>query len=310
MAQRIFSSSDFQNPPARSARSRSGSVAARVISALIGLIVTAPALLLVMAGGSRAYSETLQRANTQPVPGAILMLAAGLVLVLVVVLTGLFSSLGPFIAGLVATGLGIAFLVNPMLIGTVADPLPPLGVSPVTLLVFWCQSGLLLATGVVLLATALGRLIAARTGRSARGGARVIVSLVVAIVATPLGLALVAVGSSGLLRASSTAPEATTSEPGTLGLLLAGAAVLGGVALTTGWSSVGAGVAGALALLVGLLAVVPSAVTGILNTASAQLGQDVASGVTFVVAIGFVAAFGVVLIGAAASAARARRTRR
>jgi hypothetical protein len=272
--------------------------------------LTAPALLLVMAGGSRAYSETLQRANTQPVPGAILMLAAGLVLVLVVVLTGLFSSLGPFIAGLVATGLGIAFLVNPMLIGTVADPLPPLGVSPVTLLVFWCQSGLLLATGVVLLATALGRLIAARTGRSARGGARVIVSLVVAIVATPLGLALVAVGSSGLLRASSTAPEATTSEPGTLGLLLAGAAVLGGVALTTGWSSVGAGVAGVLALLVGLLAVVPSAVTGILNTVSAQLGQDVASGVTFVVALGFVAAFGVVLIGAAASAARARRTRR
>jgi hypothetical protein len=310
MAQRIFSSSDFQNPPARGARSRSGSVAARVISALIGLILTAPALLLVMAGGSRAYSETLQRANTQPVPGAILMLAAGLVLVLVVVLTGLFSSLGPFIAGLVATGLGIAFLVNPMLIGTVADPLPPLGVSPVTLLVFWCQSGLLLATGVVLLATALGRLIAARTGRSARGGARVIVSLVVAIVATPLGLALVAVGSSGLLRASSTAPEATTSEPGTLGLLLAGAAVLGGVALTTGWSSVGAGVAGVLALLVGLLAVVPSAVTGILNTVSAQLGQDVASGVTFVVALGFVAAFGVVLIGAAASAARARRTRR
>lgn len=310
MAQRIFSSSDFQSPPARGARSRGGSVAARVVSALIGLIVTAPAILLVMAGGSRAYSEALQRANTEPVPGAILTLAAGLVLVLVVVLTGLFSSLGAFIGGLVATGLGIAFLVSPTLIGTVADPLPPLGVSPVTLLVFWCQSGLLLVTGVVLLATALGRLISARTGRSRRKGAKVVVSLVVAIVATPLGLALVAVGSSGLLRASSTAPEAMTSEPGTLGLLLAGAAVLGGVALTTGWSSVGAGVAGVLALLVGLLAVSPSAVVAITNTASAQLPEDLASGVTFVVALGFVAVFGVMLIGASVSTARARRSRR
>jgi uncharacterized membrane protein YidH (DUF202 family) len=310
MAQRIFSSSDFQNPPARGARSRGGSVASRVISALIGLIVTGPALLLVMAGGSRAYSETLQRANTEPMPGAVLMLAAGLALVLVVVLTGLFSALGPLVAGLVATGLGIAFLVSPDLIETVAEPLPPLGVSPVTLLVFWCQSGLLLATGIVLLATALGRLIAARTGRGSRGGARAIVSLVVALVATPLGLALVAVGSSGLLRASSTASEATAGEPGTLGVLLAGAAVLGGVALTTGWSSVGAAVAGVLALLVGLLAVVPSAVQWILDTASARLGEDVASGVTFVVALGFVAVFGTVLVGAAASGARARRSGR
>jgi hypothetical protein len=93
-------------------------------------------------------------------------------------------------------------------------------------------------------------------------------------------------------------------------VLLAGAAVLGGVALTTGWSSVGAAVAGVLALLVGLLAVVPSAVQWILDTASARLGEDVASGVTFVVALGFVAVFGVVLVGAAASGARARRSGR
>lgn len=314
MSQRIFSASDFQDPPARGGRSgrRSGggSVAGRVVSALVGLLVTAPALLLVMAGGARSYSETLQRLNTEAVPAAILLLSAGLVLVLIVALTGLLSSLGPFIAGLVATGLGVAFLVSPTLVGTVAGRLPALGASPITLLVFWCQSGLLLATGIVFLGAALGRLIAARTARSTRGKARVIVSLVVSLVATPLGVVLVAFGSSGLLRSFSAAPESTTSQPSTLGLLLAGAVVLAGVAVTTGWSSVGASAAGILALLIGFFAVVPSGIVWIFNTATGPLGTDGASGVSSAIALGFVAVAGVVLLGSAASSARARRVGR
>lgn len=311
MSQRIFSASDFQDPPARGGRSgrRSGggSVAGRIVSALVALIVTGPAILLVMAGGARSYSETLQRLNTEPVPAAILLLSAGLVLVLIVSLTGLFSSLGPFVAGLIATGLGIAFLVNPALAGTVAVSLPALGVSPMSMLVFWCQSGLLLAAGIVLLGAALGRSIAARTGGGAKGAAKAIVALVVSLIATPLGIVLIAFGSSGLLRSFGTAAESTTPVPSTLGLLLGGAVVLAGVAVTTGWSSVGAAVAGILTLLVGLLAVVPSAVVWIFTTAARPLGEDGASGLGSAVALGFVAVLGVVLIGAAASGARARR---
>jgi hypothetical protein len=315
MAQRIFSASDFQDPPARGGRTRGGrsgggSVAGRVVSALVGLIVTAPALLLVMAGGARSYSETLQRLNTEPVAAATLLLSAGLVLVLIVSLTGLFSSLGPFIAGLIATGLGIAFLVNPMLAGTVAVRLPALGVSPMSMLVFWCQSGLLLAIGIVLLGAALGRAIAARAGGPATGAAKAIVSLVVSVVATPLGIVLIAYGSSGLLRSFGTAAESITPVPNTLGLLLGGAVVLAGVAVTTGWNSVGASVTGILTLLVGLLAVVPSAVMWIFTTASGPLGDDGASGLGSALALGFVAVLGVVLAGAAASGARARRAGR
>lgn len=314
MSQRIFSASDFQDPPARGGRSNGrsggGSAAARVVSAIVALLVTAPALLLVMAGGARSYSETLQRLNTEPVPAAILLLSAGLVLVLIVSLTGLFSSLGPFVAGFVATGLGIAFLAMPTLSGSLAATLPALGVSPLSLLVFWCQSGLLLATGIVFLGAAVGRVIAARTDRTGGGGAKAVVSLIVGLVATPLGIVLVAFGSSGLLRSFGTAAESTNPVPSTLGLLLAGAVVLAGVALTSGWSSVGVSVAGVLSLILGLLAVVPSAVVWIFTTAQGPLGADGASGLGSAVALGFVAVLGIVLLGSAASGARAWRIRR
>jgi len=314
MSQRIFSASDFQDPPARGGRSNGrsggGSVAGRVVSALVALLITAPALLLVMAGGARSYSETLQRLNTEPVPAAILLLSAGLVLVLIVSLTGLFSSLGPLIAGLVATGLGIAFLAIPTLSSTVAGSLPAMGVSPLSLLVFWCQSGLLLATGIVFLGAALGRAIAARTRSGGRGGVKAVVSLVVGLLATPLGIVLVAFGSSGLLRSFGTVAESTSPVPSTLGLLLAGAVVLAGVALTSGWSSVGVSVAGILSLLLGLLAVVPAAVVWIFTTASGPLGSDGASGLGSAVALGFIAVLGIEFLGSAASGARARRIRR
>lgn len=314
MSQRIFSASDFQDPPARGGRSNGrsggGSVAGRIVSALVALLITAPALLLVMAGGARSYSETLQRLNTELVPAAILLLSAGLVLVLIVSLTGLFSSLGPLVAGLVATGLGIAFLAIPTLSTSVAVSLPAMGVSPLSLLVFWCQSGLLLATGIVFLGAALGRVIAARSDRASRRGAKTVVSLVVGLVATPLGIVLVSFGSTGLLRSFGTAAESTTPVPNTLGLLLAGAVVLAGVALTSGWSSVGVSVAGILSLLLGLLAVVPTAVVWIFTTVSGPLGTDGASGLSSAVALGFIAVLGIVFLGSAASGARARRIRR
>jgi hypothetical protein len=315
MAQRIFSASDFQDPPARGGRARSGgsrggSAAGRIVGALVGLLLTAPALLLVMAGGARSYSESLQRLNTQPVVAAILLLAAGLILVLVVALSGVFSSLGPLMAGLVATGLGVAFLANPMLAGTVAVRLPAMGGSPMSLLVFWCQSGLLLATGIVFLGAALGRLIAARAGRGTGARAKLVVSLIASLVATPVGVVLVGYGSSGLLRFYGTAAESTTPVPSTLGLLLGGAVVLAGVAVSTGWSSVGAVVAGILTLVVGLLAVLPPAVIWISSTTSGLLGEDGASGVTSAVALGFIAVLGVVILGSAASSARARRAGR
>ena len=310
MTQRIFSASDFQDPPARGRRTGGGPVVDRIVSGLVGLIVTAPALLLVMAGGARSYSETLQRASLEPAAAAILLLSAGLVLVLIVTLSGLFSALGPFVAGAIATGLGVAFLVSPTLVGTVSGALPALGVGPLTLLVFWCQSGLLLATGIVLLGSSLARLIAARTKRVRKGsGARALVSILVGVVVTPFGIGLVAVGSSGLLEAFSRASGSAPAEPRSLIIVTAGAVVLAGVALTTAWSSIGAAIAGVLVVVFGLLAVFPAAALWIHRTASA-LNMQIAEGLSSAVAVGFVAVLGLVLLGAAASSARARRAGR
>jgi hypothetical protein len=309
MAQRIFSSSDFQSPPARGARSRGGSVASRLISALVGLVVTAPALLLVMVGGTRAYSETLVQAKSEPAIGAVLLAVAGLVLLVVVVLSGLLSAAGPFVAGLVATGAAIGFLVAPGSMVSTTQALTGLGADSVTLVTLWCRSGLLLVVGVTLLASALARIIAARS-RSTRGrGARTLVSIIVALVATAGGVALVVVGSAALLRTATTPDGDGALDVPSLLILLAGAVVLSGVVLTSAWSSAGTAIMGALLLLLGLAGFLPAVVLWVFRTLT-PLSSEVSGGASTVVAVGFVAVVGVVLIGAAASAARARRAGR
>ncbi|CAD6002424.1 hypothetical protein [Agreia sp. COWG] len=312
MSQRIFSSADFKDVPVRRRRGRGAhgaQGAARVGACLVGLVLVLPALFLVMAGGARSYAETVQQGSTQPVPAATVLMAAGLVLVLIVCLSGLFSALGPFFAGVVATACGAAFVADPQLVATVSTHLPAVGATPLMLLVFWCQSGLLLCIGIILLASSLGLVVASRAGaprRSGRSGARSVVALVVAVVATPAGLALVALGSSGLLTAYGRASGTQAVDAQSLTLLLAGAAALGGVALTTGWSSVGASVAGALALVLGITVVLPVVANGVV-TASSRLSGELANGTASVIALGWVAVVGVVLMGAAASASRAHR---
>ena len=64
------------------------------------------------------------------------------------------------------------------------------------------------------------------------------------------------------------------------------------------------------ALILGLLAVVPSAVVWIFTTAQGPLGDDGASGLGSAVALGFIAVLGIVFLGSAASGGRARRIRR
>jgi hypothetical protein len=311
MSQRIFSASDFQDPPARGRGSRSGagSVVARIVAALIGLIVTAPALLLVMVGGSRAYAQTLVQARTEPAVDAILLAGAGLVLVMVVVLSGLLSALGPLLAGAVATGMAVAFLADPGLLLSASRSIPWLGADSSITITFWWQSGLLLVVGVVLLASSLARAIAARSRANGRGVARAVTSIIVAVVASTGGLALVVSGASALLRVAGTVAGAGSIDVPSLLMLVAGAVVLGGVALTTAWSSVGAAIAGSVLLVVGAAGFLPVVVLGVFDVFG-WASSDVAGTASTVLAVGFVAVVGVLLLGAAASTARARRAGR
>ena len=308
MSQRIFSASDFQESPARGSRSGGGSVAARVISAVIGLIVTVPALLLVIAGGGRAYQETVLQARTEPDIGSILVAVAGLVLLIVVVLSGLLSAAGPLIGGILVTASSVAFLLDPMLALSSAQVLPGFGPTAVVTLTLWSQSGFLLAVGVVLLASALARVIASRSGAARRRGARAVVSLVVAVVATTGGLALLVVGSTELLR-SAGAFGGRSLDVASLVILLAGCLVLGGVALTAAWSSVGTAVVGVILLVAGVAGFLPAVSTFVFR-ALTWVSTDASAGASTMFAVGVIAVLGVTLIGAAASSARARRAGR
>ena len=305
MSQRIFSASDFQEPSVRGSRSGGGSVVARVVSSLIGLILTVPALLMVIAGGGRAYQQILQEARTDSDIGAILLAVAGLVLLIVVVLSGLLSAAGPLVGGVIVTAAGLAFLLDPSLVEQASRALPGFGRTGVITLSLWCQSGLLLAVGVTLLASALARVIASRSGAARSRGVRAVVSIIVAVVATMGGLALLVVGSTALLRSAGSYGARSLDTPSLL-ILLGGCLVLGGVALTAAWSSVGTAIIGTIVLLAGLAGFLPAVSTAAFR-AVAPLSSDAAGGASSVLTIGFVAAMGVTLIGVAASCARARR---
>jgi hypothetical protein len=304
MSQRIFSASDFQESPGRGSRS-GGSVVGRVVSSLIGLIVTVPALLLVIAGGGRAYQQLFQQARTDADVGAILLAVAGLVLLIVVVLSGLLSAAGPLVGGIIVTAAGVAFLVDPGLVEQAARVLPGFGRTGVITLSLWCQSGLLLGVGIMLLVSALARVIASRSGATRSRGLRAVVSVIAAVVATTGGLALLVVGSTALLRSAGSYGARALDVPSLL-ILLAGCLVLGGVALTAAWSSAGSAIVGTILLLAGLAGFLPAVSTGVFR-AVAPLSSDAAAGASNIFALAFVAVLGVVLIGAAASAARARR---
>lgn len=304
MSQRIFSASDFQESPGRGRRS-GGSIVGRVVGSLIGLIVTVPALLLVIAGGGRAYQQLLQQARTDADVGAILLAVAGLVLLAIVVLSGLLSAGGPLVGGVILTVAGVAFLLDPSFAGQAAQLLPGFGRAGLITLSLWCQSGLLLAVGTTLLASALARVIASRSGAARSRGARAVVSIIVAVVATTGGLALLVVGSNALLRSAGSFGARSLDVPSLL-ILLGACLVLGGVALTAAWSSTGTAIVGAILLLAGLAGFLPAVSTGVFRGV-APLSSDAAAGASNIFALGFVAALGVVLIGAAASAARARR---
>ncbi|SKB02843.1 hypothetical protein SAMN06295879_3609 [Agreia bicolorata] len=309
MSQRIFSASDFQEPPARGSRSGGGSVVARVVSSLIGLIITVPALFFVISGGGRSYSQTLVQARTEPDLGAILLALAGLVLFVVVVLSGLLSAAGQLIGGIIVTVTGAAFVIDPGVASWVSQFVPGFGRAAPATLGLWAQSGLLLVVGVVLLASALARVIAARSGAARSRGARALVSFIVAVVATAGGLALVSVGSTALQRAAGSYGGSQSIDVGSLLILLAGSVVLGGVVLTSAWSSVGSMIIGTLILLVGVAGLLPVVLIGI-SRSLGQVSTDVAIGASTLVAIGFAAVLGVAMIGAAASSARARRAAR
>ncbi|SMQ68423.1 hypothetical protein [Agreia sp. VKM Ac-1783] len=308
MSQRIFSASDFQESPGRRSRS-GGSVVGRIVSSLIGLILTMPALFLVISGGGRGYSQTLMEKNAELDIGAILLALVGLMLLLVVVLTGLFSAAGLLVGGVLTTAAGAAFVIDPGVARWVAEFVPGFGpAAPLTLGV-WGQSGLLLVVGIVLLASSLARVVAARSGGTRSRGARTLISIIVAVIATVGGLALVIVGSTALLRAVGSYGGNGSIDIGSLLILLAGAVVLGVVALTSAWSSVGAMIVGAVLLVAGVAGFLPAISRGVFQ-AVAPLSSDGAAGASNVFAIGVVAVLGVALVGAAASCARARRAAR
>lgn len=142
------------------ARSRRGvpSMAARLITGLLGLVVGVAGVILVLGGGGGAYTHIMIMFTPVPVLAAV-ALVAGLILVGIVVVSGRASSAGVIVLGAIVTVLGILFLfVGMQLVMPVQALSQELGAG----IRVAGSSGQVLIVGVLLLAAGFGARLRAR----------------------------------------------------------------------------------------------------------------------------------------------------
>ena len=142
------------------ARSRRGvpSLAARLITGLIGPVVGVAGVVLVLIGGGLAYTRIMVVFKPVPTTAAV-ALVAGLVLVGIVVVLSRASSAGVIVLGGIVTILGVLFLfVGMQLVMPVQALSQDLGAG----IQFAGTTGQVLIVGVLLLAAGFGARIRAR----------------------------------------------------------------------------------------------------------------------------------------------------
>ncbi|MFI5606147.1 hypothetical protein [Amycolatopsis sp. NPDC051903] len=138
-----------------------GRAVARVVSGLLGLVLTPVAFGLVAAGGYREQTIVVEAFAARRDPLGIALVAAGAILLLLVAALGAWSSSGPLLGGLVWGVLpGVVALAMPEWGLRLLDVLPRGGLSfGVT---SWLFSGALLAGGFLLVGAGLAATIARR----------------------------------------------------------------------------------------------------------------------------------------------------
>ncbi|WIX79866.1 hypothetical protein QRX50_03430 [Amycolatopsis carbonis] len=133
---------------------------ARVLSGLLGLVLTPVALGLLAAGGYRQQTLIAVMSTRRDALG-IALLAGGAILLLLVAALGAWSSSGPLLGGLVGGVLpGVVALAMPEWGFDLLDVLPHGGLS--FGLTTWLFSGALLAAGFLLVGTGLATTVARR----------------------------------------------------------------------------------------------------------------------------------------------------
>jgi hypothetical protein len=224
----------------------------------------------------------------------ILLALVGIALLLMVVQTGHFSSLGLIVAGVGVSVLGLIGLLVPPLVLAIDRSLLR-GISPRMLLSAsqWFGSGLLLAVGLVLLGIAVTTWFAHRpTDVSSSPSLRGFFGVVLALVGVIAGLAFL-----------------TRTD---VSLVVLGALILGAVAVTGMVSSVGLYVTGALVLVVGILSFIFDGIAVSIAGSDVVGGNGMEVGAKFSLELGFVVALGAMLLASAVvvHAVRARASRR
>lgn len=263
--------------------SRRRRLPARIIASVIAVVVAPIGLWLLLWAGASAF-DTVNRTGAAPGFGTFALGILGIALLIVVVQTAQVSSLGIAIVAIVLGIVSLVALVSSSA-GLALERAITADAFPLSFgLGYWLFAGFLLAFAAMLGATAL----AVNRVRPATTSGRVL-SIVIAVVVTPVALGMLAAGGSSVVNAA--LGTGGTAIIGSVLLVLA-ALLLGGVVLTAIASSAGLFVVGVLYLLLGLAGFVVPGFGGTMAYGYLAFGDIVEFGAQTAYLFGFVALLG------------------
>ena len=273
------------------------------LSVVIALVASALGYAAFWQGGSVLMREAVQFDRTTD-PTALPFVVGGLVLLVVAMLSVALSSVGVITVAVIHLLFGLLAVLNPSLpfIRLIAQSFGE-GSTIGDGMLYSVSTGIGMLAGIVFLVTGLAVL----TRRSQKPGAVArVASVIVAIVAGPMGVLLAFMGG-GLVYADLAVPETGGFNPSGAVLLLVGTVLLGLAVLTLRWSSVGLMVLGSAIAVIGSLGLVePGQLASIVERVSRELSVTV----QFAAPNGNLALLGMLLLAAAlGTLLRSRRWR-
>jgi hypothetical protein len=272
----------------------------QIIASVIAVLVAPVGLWLLLWAGASAF-DTVNRTGKAPGFGTLALGVLGIALLIVVVQTAQVSSLGIAIVAVVFGLVSLVALVSSSA-GLALERAATAGAFPLSFgLGFWLFAGFLLVFAALLGAAA----IAIPRVRPAGTRGRVL-SIVIAVVVTPIAFGMLAAGGSSVVNAA--LGSGGTAVIGSL-LVVVAALLLAGVVLTAIASSAGLFVGGVLYLVLGLAGFVVPGFGGTVAYGYLAFGDTVAFGAQTAYLFGFVALLGAIDLSVAVVSRRRRAAR-
>ena len=282
----------------------------RILSLVVAVVASVLGYLALWSGGTTlALAASSYNSGGRLDPGALALVALGVLLIAVAGMTVVFSSLGVIVVGAVHVLVGFVSILSPFealrgplplpyqLINQVFDPNSPVNFG------FYASvpTGAGIAVGTVLLVAGIAA--RGRTARVSQFGR--ILSPILSVILGGVGV-LIIVGQGAVVYASQLQRGSWGADFGVVGAIVLATVLLAVAAFTLRWSSVGVFALGAIVAVFGLATLFqPNAVRAALTPVS----QDLATGFGMWSGSGNFALLGIVLL-AVGFAVRVRARRR